>query len=362
MTRGISKDKDGGAARLCTPVANWPAKDREIWQSALTKGTPFDDNGARAKLRPITNRGVEKGYGRWLDFLARHDPASLAAPAATRITRVRVRAYIAGLMESGNHLATIGLRVEHLRSAARVIEPSSAWDWLKTPARNLRTRSQPKRDKRERLVAAADLTRLGVTLMEEAPQQARPGHAAVHFRDGLITALLISVPLRLKNLSELTLGATLRKIEGRWLISLPGSETKTHKPYEVGWPDHLVKPLEQYLAVWRPLLAGRRRTSPIPAGDWLWISAEGRPLSAKRINHAIKLRTEAAFGRRVNPHLFRDAAATSMAIGDPANIGIMTAVLGHATPATMERHYQQASSLQAQRAYAQGLASLRGDL
>lgn len=118
------------------------------------------------------------------------------------------------------------------------------------------------------------------------------------------------------------------------------------------WPDALIAQLENYLAVWRPLLAGRRRASPIAAGERLWISAEGRPLSAKRINHTLKLGTEVAFDRRVNPHLFRDAWATTMAIDDPAHIGVMTAVLGHANPNTMERHYQQASSLQAQRAYA----------
>lgn len=358
MTRGVKAD--GTVRRLCVPLPEWPEEDRLLWQAAMVPGTPFDDHGARAGLRPITNRGVEKSYGRWLDFLVRHDPASLAEPPAERITPARVRAYIAHLMENKNHLSTIGLRVEQLRSTARVMAPDADWNWLKNPARNLRARSRPKRDKRERLIPASDLFQLGVSLMESAPEEKKPGLAAVRYRDGLMIALLACTPLRLKNLTELTFGRTLRAIEGGWLISIPGAQMKMRQPYEVAWPDMLLPHLQRYLDVWRPILIARRRTSPIAPGDRLWVSAEGRPLSAKRINNALKIRTEAAFGRSVNPHLFRDAGATTMAIVDPANIGVMTAVLGHASPKTMERHYQQATSLQAQRAYNDGIARLRG--
>lgn len=357
MTRGISR---GPIERLCMPLAEWPVSDRELWQAALIRGTPFDDNGARADLRPATNRSVEKSYGRWLDFLAKHDRESLASPPGPRITRDRVRAYIAFLIDGGNHFSTVGLRVEQLRSAAHVMDPLANWDWLKKPASNFRQRSKPKRDKRERLVAAPDLFELGVKLMDEAPLQHLRGHVAIQYRDGLLMALLACVPMRLKNLSELRLGASLRKESSDWLIILPGIETKTHKPYESAWPAELAARLEHYLAAYRPLLGARRRTSKIPAGDYVWTSAEGRPLSAKRINELLKLRTEAAFGRRVNPHLFRDAGATTMAIEDPTNVGVMVAVLGHAGPKTMERHYQQASGLQAQQAYLQGIACLRG--
>ena len=357
MTRGISR---GPIERLCMPVAEWPVSDRDLWQAALIKGSPFDDKGARADLRPATNRGVEKSYGRWLDFLAKHDRESLAVSPATRITRDRVRAYITFLIDGGNHFSTVGLRIEQLHAAARVMDPRGNWDWLKTPASNFRQRSKPKRDKRERLVAASDLFQLGLKLMDEAPLQDLPGHAAVHYRDGLLVALLACVPMRLKNLSELRLGASLRNENGSWLITLPGIETKTHKPYETAWPTELVAMLERYLTTYRPLLADRRRTSKIAPGDYVWTSAEGRPLSAKRINELMKLRTEAAFCRRVNPHLFRDAGATTMAIKDPTNVGVMVAVLGHAGPKTIERHYQQASGLQAQRTYLQGIACLRG--
>ncbi len=127
----------------------------------------------------------------------------------------------------------------------------------------------------------------------------------------------------------------------------------------ITWPDSLVAPLEHYLSTIRTALARRRRTSPINASDHLWISAEGRPLSEKRIGNALKLRTAAAFGKAINPHLARDIAVTTLAIEDPLHVRAAGPVLGHATPSTTERHYQQATALQAQRALASVVAGVR---
>jgi integrase len=195
--------------------------------------------------------------------------------------------------------------------------------------------------------------------MDAAPSNTAPSHQEILFRDGLIIALLICVPLRIKNLAALTINDTLVSCKETWTISLKPEHTKTHRHYEIAWPEALVPHLERYLDVYRPRLARRRRVSKLAAGESLWVSAEGRPLSAKRINCAIKLRTNAAFGFAVNPHLFRDICATTTATQAPGDVGIIPAILGHASPATAERHYQQASSMQAQRTYSKHLAKLK---
>ena len=59
----------------------------------------------------------------------------------------------------------------------------------------------------------------------------------------------------------------------------------------------------------------------------------------------------AAFGKAMSPHLFRDAAATTMATADPGNVRVAAPVLGHRTFAPTERHYIQATGLQAQAGY-----------
>ena len=53
------------------------------------------------------------------------------------------------------------------------------------------------------------------------------------------------------------------------------------------------------------------RARPGPAGAALWLSAEGGLLSETTLAFHVTALTGAAFGRPVNAHLFRDAAATS---------------------------------------------------
>jgi hypothetical protein len=57
-------------------------------------------------------------------------------------------------------------------------------------------------------------------------------------------------------------------------------------------------------------------------------------------------------GRPINPYLFRDCAATSVAIDDPRHIGIAWRLLGHRTPKTTEQYYNQARSVEAELAVA----------
>ncbi len=52
--------------------------------------------------------------------------------------------------------------------------------------------------------------------------------------------------------------------------------------------------------------------------------------------------TRERFGFPVNPHRFRDCAATSIAIEAPEHVGIILPVLGHARATTGERYYNQA--------------------
>lgn len=70
-------------------------------------------------------------------------------------------------------------------------------------------------------------------------------------------------------------------------------------------------------------------------------------------------RTRSGFGHSINPHLFRDAAATTTAIHDPVHVRLAAPLLGHRTFATTERSYVQAQSPEAHRDFANRLATLR---
>jgi integrase len=77
------------------------------------------------------------------------------------------------------------------------------------------------------------------------------------------------------------------------------------------------------------------------------------------ISSWVKRLTREAFGSPINLHLFRDCAATAIAITNPQKVGIVTDVLGHATPTTGEKFYNQAQGVEAGRRYHEVLAQLR---
>jgi integrase/recombinase XerD len=99
--------------------------------------------------------------------------------------------------------------------------------------------------------------------------------------------------------------------------------------------------------------------SPCFARKALWLSKTGSPMSREAIYHCITVRTREALGRSISPQLFRDCAATSVAIEDPRHIGIAWRLLGHHTPSTTEKYYNQASSIEASRLLQNVLLSLR---
>ena len=91
----------------------------------------------------------------------------------------------------------------------------------------------------------------------------------------------------------------------------------------------------------------------------LWVGLTGRALLANMIEVAITRRTKAAFGAPINPHAFRDCAATTLAVEDPAHIGAAATILGHASFRTTSKHYIQANTLTASRHHLAGLAARR---
>lgn len=77
---------------------------------------------------------------------------------------------------------------------------------------------------------------------------------------------------------------------------------------------------------------------------------------------SIKSRTKTAFGHAINPHLFRDCAATSFATDDPEHVRCIAPLLGHTRMAMSEKYYNQASMLTAVRTFSVTIMKIRHDL
>ena len=348
-------------AGQCKKLEDWPDLDRQLWKNALMSGSLLEDGGARSRHSDLSNLTVATGYGRWLTWLDRHGLLVSRDKPDERITPCRVRDYVTAL-EAVNATQTLLNRLQELRAAALVMGPHKDWSWINDIISRIRARHRPARPKRPRLVATRELFDLGLTLMARTDRERSVKRMAILYRDGLMIALLAARPLRLSNLLGLVLNDTLVRLGGRWFIQIPATETKTREPIELSWPEPLIAPLETYLACHRVVLAQGYGRSTRHFDGTLWLSADGLPMTRNRAYMRIATRTRDGLGRSINPHLFRDCAATSIAIDDPDHIGIASRLLGHRAASTAERYYKHARSVEASRLIQQHSLSLRDNI
>ena len=336
--------------RACMPIDQWPEADRRLWLAACATGDILDDEvGARSGHARISNVKAAKGCGRWLTYLALSAPETLTEHPATRITPERVRAYVDSLIEIGNSTHTILCRLQELGEVAKVVDPNRRWSFINDLASKIRARHRPARDK-SNLRLSSELVDLGIKLMRSAEDLVGLD-AAIADRDGLQIAFLALIPLRRRNLAGLVLDRTLVREGSSWIVAFAEDDTKTHAAFEIGLPDVLWPPLETYLGVHRPVLVARAGRWTRPVEGALWVSADGSPMTQMAIYDRIRARTKQHFGVALNPHGFRAAAATTLAIADPAHVRLAAPLLGHRTFTTTERYYRQARAQEAHRVF-----------
>jgi len=345
--------------RACLPIDQWPEADRRLWLAACAAGDILDEEvGARSAHARISNTKAAKGYGRWLTYLALSAPETLTEPPADRVTPERVRAYVDSLIEIGNSTHTILARLQELGEVAKVIDRNRQWSFINDLASKIRARHRPARDK-SNLRLSSELVDLGIKLMRSAEDLVGLDAAIAH-RDGLQTAFLALIPLRRRNLAGLVLDRTLVREGSSWIVAFTEDDTKTHAAFEIGLPDVLRTPLETYLSIYRPVLVARAGRWTRPVEGALWVSSDGSPMTQMAIYDRIRAKTKQHFGVALNPHLFRDAAVTTLAVADPAHVRLAAPLLGHRTFTTTEKYYRQAQAHDAHRAFVEALTECSG--
>ena len=93
--------------------------------------------------------------------------------------------------------------------------------------------------------------------------------------------------------------------------------------------------------------------------DAIWISRRGTPLAAGCLYQRITRTTRRRLGQPVNPHRFRHALATSIALDCPSEVRMATLLLGHRLLSTTDRYYNMAQTVEASRRYGRLLVELR---
>lgn len=328
------------------PFDDWPAADQLAWLIAVQPSQRLKRGGAASHMREVTRRDLMGRYGLFLDHVKRTEGLDSQAAIAGYVTPARVARYVSELQGRVSSVTVYG-SIYKLRRTAQLLT-GQGFEWLAEIEKDLALVMQP-RSKFDRVAYSHRLTEAGITLMQEAHSMSRrPALArALQFRDGLMIAVLATSPVRLKNLAALALGCSFRQIKDSWWIVLDAQETKEKRPDERPIPSYLNRWIELYLARYRPMLAGAKPSTPM-----LWLSRTGPALSYASTQRAIGQATLATMGIAISPHLFRTAAATTVAIHAGSMPHLASALLHHTHPAVTQEHYNRAGSLNAAQEYA----------
>ncbi len=332
--------------RRCLPLAKWPAPDRRAWDAATSDGGLLGEAGLAVNWSAGTCSRVIQSYGRFLTFLEYRGELDHTRVPEERASRECVVAYVEELRQQCASVTVYGY-ILNLERALHVMVPDEDLGWLRRMASRLKARARPSRNKRIKLVPAENLFDLGMRLMQRALEADDLGlkRRAVLYRDGLLIAFLSTRLFRRRSFTNLEIGQHVVRVGDGYCLRLEPQETKNRRPYEAPLPENLTAYMDFYLERMRPVLLSGRTS------DRLWITYAGTPMASDSMYLRLCKATERELGRPINPHLFRDCAATSMAIDDPEHIYILQPLLGHKSMATSEMHYNQAKAIEAARQY-----------
>ncbi|HET6496707.1 MAG TPA: tyrosine-type recombinase/integrase [Thermoleophilia bacterium] len=172
-------------------------------------------------------------------------------------------------------------------------------------------------------------------------------------RDGLMVGLLIARPLRVRAFMAIEIDKQLVRLADGFLLRFGAEDMKDGKAREFDLPEELVDPMRRYLQVHRPALLRGKQTSR------LWVSRLCGPLTTDGLTRHLWHITGRAFGEAFRPHAFRHIAATTIAEEDPAHVNVIASLLGHATLAMSEKHYNRATVVKAAASYQETVRGLR---
>ncbi len=339
------------------PMALWPAADKRAFDLALAPGDIFDETcGPGAHLAEGTRRMITTAYRRWLGYLHRYHQDDLRLRPGERITQAHMRAF-AKHLEAEVRATTVAHYINNLHYAAKLIEPSTDWCWLKSIASRLAALSTPE-DRFCRLVPNAQVLDLGHELMVEAADlhdYARRARETA-YRDGLILALLSLWPIRRRAIASLTISRHVKSDEDGMTLVLYGEDAKSGRSERFRAPQDIASCLQRYLDEMRPAFPA------FSSHDGLWASNKGCPLTGGQIYNIVRRHTERRLGKPVSLHDIRRSAATFVAMDAPELVSLIPGVLQHTGPEVSEKHYTLARSVEASHRFNSTIKTVRSDL
>ena len=256
------------------------------------------------------------------------------APAAY-VTSEHVHHYIAELRMRVSSVTLHG-SIAKLRRMAELLKSDADFEWLSEIENDLAL-DMISASKFDRIVETDRIVLAGLTLMEEAKHTITRTRLqrAQNYRNGLMIALLAMCPIRLKNLSSLTISKNFVKLGEGWCIALDAKETKERRADERPVPTLLVRYIDTYLKTYRPAFGD--------FGRQIWVGRDG-PLKYHSVERIVTDTTRMTLGISISPHLFRSCAASTAYMHGNDFPYLATALLNHRGSKTTHDHYIRSRS------------------
>jgi site-specific recombinase XerD len=344
-TQLASPDSLGWRAR---PMAEFPTSFAEDCEAFLHRSEGlglFDERGLRKlseativdrrnKLRQLATRLVESG----------RPPASIKK-LSDLVEPESARRILEGLWkevgyERNAHAANlarlVALIAQHwaYRSAEEIKRIKAAESKLRPPKQGMTDRN------RSKLRALMDPARLRalVNLPLAARKEINPERPtisdAVIVQSALAVAILLTAPMREKNLASLDIGRHFHRVnQDVAYVVIPAHEVKNERDLEYPLRPPTLKLLDLYLKTYRPLLL--KGTSSTK----LFVSWSGRQKTPAELGAQIPKFIRERLGFKVNAHLFRHLAGYLFLRQHPGEYEPVRQLLGHKSLATTIAFY-----------------------
>lgn len=340
--------------RCSIDVADWPALDRQLWDAALRPGVFLDRPGEAAHWRPATVQQRAKGYGLLLFHLGAIGALDPDQRPDRRLTERTVTSFVQSLRDRDLASVTVAARVTDVEQTLRVMVPDGDLDLIRRARSQLDKLAEPTRDKASKVINSKTLLREATRFLNQIDEAEAINDLvrATLYRDALVVALLAACPIRLANLTSMTIDRHLVRLDDGYGCRFGEEETKERRRLSFPLPNRLVPFMKHYLTELRPRLLRNNQS------ERLWIGIRAKPIAGQTIYCAVGKMTERLFGQPLSPHLFRDCAATTIAIEAPESVRLTASILGHRTPRMSEKHYNQAQMIESSRTLQHTLVAL----
>ncbi|MGM0743565.1 MAG: tyrosine-type recombinase/integrase [Pseudomonadota bacterium] len=321
---------------------DWPSSDQALWSSLFEEADIFDDTGQLSHWRSGSQQMLRQGYGQWLSFLMRKHPEVVEESPLARVRPDLIDEYVAEC-ETRLKPVTVQTLVSDICNLVPAAAPPDDWAWLHRIAKRLAKKvdrgSLPKRSP----LTAGQIFNWSLRRIDEVRNDPTLSEKkrAIHFRDALIIGFLIARPVRKRALLAMDVDQHLVLRGQGFSLHYSKEDMKDGRSREYPFPAKLTAPMLEYLEVHRPVLLGENEEVG------LWVNQYGTRFAYDGFTRSFGKLTEVNLGYHLRPQAFRHIAATSIAEFDPAHVGIIRDILGHATLDMAEKHYNRASQVSA---------------